>query len=83
MDQKMIDALRVISSVPQTQADINELARTAAYAQTPEFRAALLQVESQAKNFAYVHLALQVGIAAIAMATFLVLLRREQRSKKG
>ena len=24
MDQKMIDALRVISSVPQTQADINK-----------------------------------------------------------
>ncbi len=82
MDPKLVDALRVISNMPQTQADLNRLAQSAQYAQSPQFQRVLTQLESQAKNFAYVHLALGITTVVIAAATFLVLLRREQREKK-
>ena len=75
-------ALSVVSQLPQTQADINRLAATAQYTQTPEFKAQLETAEKYAVSYAAVSLALQGVLTLVSLMSFLVLLRREDRQAK-
>lgn len=75
-------ALSVVSSLPQTQADISKLALTAQYTQTPEFKTQIDQAQKYALSYAGISLALQGVLTLVSLMSFMVLLRREDRQAK-
>lgn len=73
---QLMQALSVIGQIPQTQADVRQLAAAAQAAQSPETKAALEEARSQLTKVVYIHLGLSAATALFTLGVLMVLLGR-------
>lgn len=67
--------------MPQTQADIRQIAQAAQTAQSPAFQAQLQRVEAEVADYAKVQLALQAFSTMAIIGLFLIALRNHSKGK--
>lgn len=82
---QIMRALSVIGQIPQTQADVRQLAAAAQAAQSPETKAALEEARSQLAKVIYIHLGLSAATALFTLGVLIVLLGRtgQPQPQKG
>jgi len=71
-----------VSQLPQTQRDINEIARTSSQLRSPEVQNTLMKIQSDAQSFARIQLSLQVFSTMASIGLFMLALSRHSKGGK-
>ena len=76
------EILNSILRIPQTQADIRELAKTSEQATDPVFQAQMRNLVAKAEVFAIASLALSAVGTAIALGSFFMDVREKRKRRR-